>query len=336
MKILITGGAGYIGSHTIIELIRQGFNEVVSVDNFLNSSEVTYSRIEKITGIKIKHYSTDLKNIAALDEVFTKEKFDSVIHFAALKSVPESVASPIIYYQNNLLSLTNVLEMMKKHDVNQLIYSSSCSVYGNVRTLPVTEETELQQAESPYALTKQIGESLIENLCSIHPRFKAISLRYFNPAGAHDSGLTGEVKTQRPSNLVPLIAMQAAGLLEELIVFGNDYNTVDGTCVRDYIHVSDIANAHVKALTKIDDLDTNYCVYNLGSGTGMTTLKVIDAFEKINKVKINYSIGPRRAGDVEAIFAGNSKAKKGLAWEIRHDIHSICNTAWKWQLNSSS
>jgi len=336
MKILITGGAGYIGSHTIIELIKQGFNEVVSIDNFLNSSEVTYSRIEQITGIRIKQYSIDLKDLDALDNVFAIEQFQGVIHFAALKSVPESVASPTLYYQNNLVSLTNVLEMMKKYKVNKLIYSSSCSVYGNVNSLPVTEETDLKKAESPYALTKQIGESLIENFCSLNHAFKAISLRYFNPAGAHTSGLTGEVKTHRPSNLVPLIALQAAGKLKQLEVFGDDYSTKDGSCIRDYIHVSDIANAHVNALLKIENLNSNYHVYNLGSGTGMTTLEVIAAFEESNKVRINFTIGPRRAGDVEAIFASNSMAKKDLDWEIKHDIKSICTTAWKWQLSSSN
>ena len=336
MKLLVTGGAGYIGSHTIIELIEQGYEEVISVDNFFNSSEATYSRIENITGKKIKHYPIDLRDIGALDELFTNEKFDGVIHFAALKSVPESISKPHLYYQNNIQSLTNLLEVMHKYQVTNLIYSSSCSVYGNTNELPVTENTATQKAESPYALTKQIGESIIDNFCEIHKNFRAISLRYFNPAGAHKSGLTGEVKTQRPANLVPLIAQQANGKLAQLEVFGNDYSTKDGSCVRDYIHVSDIANAHLKAMEKIGNLESNYNVFNLGSGNGLTTLEVIAAFEKANGVSINYKIGPRRAGDVESIYASNEHAKKELDWHIVHDINSISTSAWKWELAESN
>lgn len=334
MKVLVTGGAGYIGSHTIIELFGRGYTNIVSADNYLNSSELEYTKLAKILGTDIQHEATDLANDKECKMLFQKHSFDAVIHFAALKSVPESVDIPNLYYQNNLNSLINVLNGMQESGVNKFIFSSSCSVYGNPEKLPVTESTPFGTAESPYAHTKQIGEQIIKNFCAVNPEIKALALRYFNPAGAHESGLIGEVKTKRPNNLVPIIAQNAIGMRENFTVFGSDFNTKDGSCIRDYIHVSDIAEAHVLAMEFLDQMDINYDVFNLGSGKGSTTLEVVHAFEKLEGVKLNYSIGPRRAGDVETIYANNEKAKTLLNWNPRHNLHDIVSTAWNWQQNA--
>ena len=334
MRILVTGGAGYIGSHTIIELINQGYNEVISVDNYLNSKPDTYNRIEEITGKKIEYYDVDLSSKSASRELFNTVSFDVIIHFAALKSVPESVEHPIHCYQNNLNCLLNVLEGMEKHSIDRFIFSSSCSIYGNPDKLPVTEDTPFGEAESPYARSKQMGERMIEDLCKIRPEFQALSLRYFNPVGAHPSGLIGEAHSDRPNNLLPVITQTAAKLREKLIIFGKDYPSEDGTCIRDYIHVTDIADAHVKGIHYMDQRqgdNNNYKAINLGSGNGTSVLEMVNTFEKITGVKVNYSFGERRDGDVYAIYANNEYAKNELSWEAKRSIEEMLSSAWKWQ-----
>lgn len=335
MKILVTGGAGYIGSHTIVELIQQGFKKIISIDNFSNSDPSTYTHVKQITGIEIEQFDLDLTNREATFNFFAKNKVEKVIHFAALKSVPESVDQPNLYYRNNLNSLINVMDAMNKNGVNQLIFSSSCSIYGNPEQLPVTEKSPFGYAESPYARSKQMGEDMIKDFTSTNPSFKAISLRYFNPVGAHPSALIGEGFTKRPNNLVPIITQTAAGLREELTVFGDDYPTKDGSCIRDYIHVCDIAEAHVKGMKFLSErkLDQNYQVINLGSGIGTSVLEMINAFETTNKTKINYTIGKRRKGDVASIYANNEKAEKLLGWKAKYSLAEMLSSAWKWQKN---
>lgn len=331
MNILITGGAGYIGSHTILELLEQGYEVPYSIDNYLNSEEDNYKKIEKIANKKVTFFNIDLKNKKATKSFFKSTKIDAVIHFAALKSVPESVENPIECYQNNVGGLINLVQAMQENNVHQLIFSSSCSVYGNPEQLPVNENTPFGKAESPYARSKQIGENILEDFCKANKDFNVISLRYFNPAGAHPSGFIGEGFTERPNNLVPLITQTAVGLRDKLTVFGTDYNTKDGSCVRDYIHVVDVAQAHVKALDYFDKMKRNYQVINLGTGNGTTVLEIIKSFEKVSGEKLNYELGPRRAGDVETIYADNSKAKKELQWEAKLNIEDMVATAWKWQ-----
>ncbi len=333
MNILVTGGAGYIGSHTLIELIDREFENLFSIDNYLNSEESNYDKIEKITGRKINYFNIDLKDKEAIKSFFNKNTIDSVIHFAALKSVPESIDIPIECYQNNVGGLLNLVEAMQESNVNQLIFSSSCSIYGNPEKLPVNENTPFGKAESPYARSKQMGENILEDFCKVNKNFKVISLRYFNPAGAHKSGFIGEGYTKRPNNLVPLIAQTAVGLRDKLTVFGTDYSTKDGSCVRDYIHVVDVAQAHVKALDYFNKMKPNYDVINLGTGNGTTVLEIIKSFEKASGQKLNYELGKRRAGDVETIYADNSKAKKELHWDAKLTIYDMVSTAWKWQQN---
>lgn len=334
MKILVTGGSGYIGSHTIISLKELGYNQIHSVDNYLNSAESEYLKIERITNSKIEYTELDLSDREKTFGFFSEHQFDAVIHFAALKSVPESVDLPTLYYNNNLNALINVLDAMTENGINYFIFSSSCAVYGNPEKLPVTEKTPFGKAESPYAHTKQIGETIIENHCKVNPNFKALSLRYFNPAGAHKSGMIGEVVTKRPNNLVPIIAQQAIGIRESFTVFGSDYNTRDGSCIRDYIHVSDISEAHVLGLEYLKELKGNYDVLNLGNGNGYTTLEVVKAFSNIEGVQLNFEVGDRRAGDVESIFADNSKARFNLNWNPKYDLPAIVDTAWTWQKNA--
>lgn len=332
--ILISGGAGYIGGNTIISLVEMGYKNLLSVDNFINSDSSSYSRLEKIIGMNILNENCDLADQKSCLALFKKYEIEGIIHFAALKSVPESVENPSLYYHNNINALVNLLEAAEKYDIKKFIFSSSCTVYGSPKELPVSEDSPYGKAESPYGLTKQIGEMLLENYCLIHPYFKAISLRYFNPAGAHESGLIGEIKNERPNSLVPILAQQAAGLREQITVFGSDYNTKDGSCVRDYIHVTDIAEAHVLAYSYLEKMNTNYDVFNLGSGNGNTTLEVVHAFEKENQLKLNYEVGERRKGDVEQIFASNEKAEKQLGWQPKRSLAEIVRSAWKWQQNS--
>lgn len=335
MKILVTGGAGYIGSHTIIDILESTDHEVVSIDNFSNSEPDTFDRIFEITGKRVHNYNLDLTDYKRLKEEFFDKEQDvaGIIHFAALKAVGESMEKPVMYYHNNLNSLINLLKSAHKYGVKHFIFSSSCTVYGNAEKQPVTEETPTQLTESPYGYTKLVGEKILHDFTLSKPGFTSISLRYFNPVGAHMSGLNGELPKGRPNNLVPVITQFASGWLDELWVHGNDYDTRDGTPVRDYIHVSDIAHAHVLAL---EDLvggkeEKAYDIFNLGSGLGVTVLEMLQAFEDVSGDKLNYQMGPRRAGDVEAIYADISKAHRQLQWTPKHDIHDAMQSAWKWQ-----
>lgn len=337
-KILVTGGCGYIGSHTIVDLLDNGF-EVISVDSLINSNEEPLKGIEEITGKKIKNYRTDLCDMDATREIF-KENPDitGIIHFAALKAVGESVEKPIWYFRNNINSLLNILEACKEFGVKDFIFSSSCSVYGNAKELPVTEDTPFQPAESPYARTKQLGEQMIRDFCVANPTFKAILLRYFNPAGAHKSTQLGESPVNPALNLVPVITEVAIGKREKLLVFGDDYNTRDGSCIRDYIHVMDLANAHTKSIQYLfEEKNNESCeVFNLGIGEGVSVLEAIQAFEKVTQQKLNYQIGPRRPGDVEAIYSNYHQAASKLGWEPTRDIEDIMSTAWNWEKKRST
>ena len=337
MKILITGGTGYIGTHTIIEVIKKTSWKLISVDNFIRSSPFVLDRIKKITAQQVKNYNTDLCDLTETKKIFSQNSdIGGVIHFAAFKSVPESVANPDLYYHNNIESLNNILACIQDFRIKNFIFSSSCSVYGNIDKLPVTENTELQKAQSPYAQTKQQGEKFIAEFSKKNPHISSIALRYFNPVGAHLSGLIGEYPIGKPENVVPVITQTAIGKIKQMQVFGNDYKTRDGTCIRDYVHVSDIANAHVLALEYLikGRNKANYEVINLGTGNGVSVLEAIKAFEKVSGKKINYKIGARRDGDVEAIYSDSSKAEKLLGWKPKYNINQMMASAWKWQLNS--
>lgn len=334
--ILITGGTGYIGSHTAIELLKGGRYEVISIDNHINSSARTLDRVEAITGKRMLNYNVDATDRAAVEEVFKNHpNIVGVIHFAALKAVGESVEKPLDYYGNNFGSLINLLHCCEKYDVGAFIFSSSCSVYGNIKQLPVTEESPVAETESPYAHTKLVGERIIQDFIKASEKVNAIALRYFNPVGGDESGLNGEDPVNRPSNLVPVITMVAAGLMPKLSVFGGDYDTRDGSCVRDYIHVTDIAQAHIKAIDfLVEGRNTEqYDLFNLGSGNGVTVLEAIEAFERITGKSLNYEVAPRREGDVVAIYSDSSKAKELLAWEANLGIDEMMASAWKWQEN---
>jgi UDP-glucose 4-epimerase len=333
-KILVTGGTGYIGSHTILQLIRTTNFEVISIDNHSRSFENTLDRIFEITGKKIKNYCIDLCDKKSVEKVFIENRdLIGVIHFAAYKSVNESVNNPILYYHNNLNSLLNIVTACEEFGVHHLIFSSSCSVYGNVNQLPVTEKTPLGKAESPYGHTKQIGEDILQNVTKKNKLLKAISLRYFNPVGADISGKLGENSTEKPSNLVPYITQTAVGIFPQLVVHGGDYPTRDGSCVRDYVHVSDIAEAHIKALNYLiqGKNKKSHEIYNLGTGNGVSVLEAIQSFEKVSGVKLNYRIGERREGDVVSIYSDCSYAKECLGWECQFGIDEMMRTAWAWQ-----
>jgi UDP-glucose 4-epimerase len=337
-KVIVTGGAGYIGSHTIIELIQNTNFEVISVDNYINSSEETYARIEAVTGKKINYKNIDLCEKETLFKSFENEDgIIGIIHFAALKSVPESVENPSLYYKNNLDSLVNVIDFCNFKKIPNLIFSSSCSVYGNIETLPVSEKTPFNKAESPYAHTKQIGEQMLELYSKSGVCFKTLALRYFNPVGAHDSGLIGESPINPPTSLISILSQTALGLKEKMFVHGTDYPTRDGSCIRDYIHVSDIANAHVIALNKLinDDSCLFFDVVNLGTGNGVSVKEAIESFEKNNNVALNYEYGPRRVGDVISIFSDTKKSFDFLGWKAERLIDEMVSSAWKWQQNLS-
>lgn len=336
-KILVTGGCGYIGSHTVVDLLDNGF-EVVIIDNHLRSKEITTKRIASITGQMVKNYVVDLCDEEATRKVFEAEPgISGIIHFAALKSVPESVDKPLLYYRNNLNSLINLLQLSVEFGVRNFVFSSSCSVYGNAKQLPVTEDTPMEAAESPYAATKQMGEKIISDFAAKFP-LRAILLRYFNPVGAHESGKLGEDTTDVVTAVVPRITGTAIGKFNLFTVFGSDYDTRDGSCVRDYIHVMDIANAHTKALEKLYGLtendpyaDKHPVIYNLGTGNGVTVKEAIESFERVSGEKLNWSAGPRRAGDVVAIYANNNKACTELSWVIKRDLDTMMRTAWSWE-----
>lgn len=334
--IIVTGGAGYIGSHTIIELLENTTLNVVSIDNFSNSDEETFERIKKITGKTVKNYKVDLCDLSATEIIFKTEKnIKGIIHFAAHKSVPESVINPHKYYHNNINSLLNVLECCKKYKVPNFIFSSSCSVYGNIDKLPVKETTPIGKAESPYAYTKQVGEEILKDYTLAHPELHVIALRYFNPVGAHISGLIGELPINKPSNLVPVITQTAIGKMKEMTVFGKDYDTRDGSCVRDYVHVTDIALAHVKAFNQLNTTasETNFTIYNLGTGNGVSVLEAIHSFEKVSGIKLNYHIGEKRPGDIGAIYSDTTSSEKKLGWKTKFSLDEMMESAWKWEQN---
>ncbi|OJW79473.1 MAG: UDP-glucose 4-epimerase GalE [Bacteroidetes bacterium 46-16] len=332
-KILVTGGCGYIGAHTIIDLIEHGF-EVISVDDLSRGSLRMIQGVELITGRSVKNYKVNLCNIEDTEALFIENPgICGIIHFAAFKSVPESVQEPLKYFRNNINSLVNVLQCAQEHHINQFVFSSSCSVYGNPKELPVMETAPIGEPESPYARTKQMGEAICRDFARQNRKFNVTLLRYFNPVGAHPSALIGELQ-EKPENLVPMITQTAIGKRMEMQVFGNDYPTRDGSCVRDYVHVMDIANAHTKALQyTIEGRNTDKCeVFNLGTGNGVTVLELIDAFEKASGQKLNYKIGPRRPGDVVAVYANNNKAHDLLGWTPKYDLDQMMDTAWRWEL----
>jgi UDP-glucose 4-epimerase len=335
MKTIITGGAGFIGSHTVVELQENGA-EVVILDDLSNSSADVIGRIERITGRKPAFYPIDVCNDTLLQEVFEKEgPIDAVIHFAAFKAVGESVGSPLKYYRNNLMSLIRLLEKMIAFGVSNLIFSSSATVYGQPDVLPASEDTPVQPAVSPYGNTKQINEEILRDAVNAHPALRGISLRYFNPIGAHPSGLIGELPIGTPNNLMPFITQTAIGKQEKLQVFGNDYNTPDGTAIRDYIHVVDLARAHVAAMERLvrGRNKARYEVFNLGTGKGFSVLEVIRSFEKTTGIRLNYEIVGRRPGDVEQIYASTDLANRELGWKAGLGLDQMTGSAWQWELN---
>ena len=331
--ILVTGGCGYIGSHTLVDLLENGF-DVISIDDLSRSSEYALAGIEKITGKKVKNYKVDLKNFDETLAVFQEnDSIAGIIHFAAYKAVGESVEESLLYYENNLFSLINLLKCAAEFDVPHFVFSSSCTVYGSPASIPVTESTPMQPAESPYGATKQMGETIVRDMFSNNGG-AAILLRYFNPVGAHPSALIGETPLGKPQNLVPAITQTAIGKLPTMKVFGNDYPTRDGSCIRDYIHVCDIAHAHTLALQYLQSNKyTENCeVFNLGTGNGITVLEAIRTFEEVTGRSLAYSMGARRPGDVMAIYANNEKAVQQLGWSIRYDLKEMMRTAWNWEL----
>lgn len=333
-KVIITGGCGYIGSQTIIELLRKTNYEVISIDNLVNSSESVLDRIQLITGKRIVNYNIDLCDLTATRKVFqANPEIVCVIHFAALKSVPESVDKPLLYYHNNMESLFNVIRCCEENQVNNFIFSSSCSVYGNVTSLPVREETPLSEVVSPYAHTKLMAEQTIKFIVQQN-KMNFVLLRYFNPVGGDETGMNGEDPRNPPVNLVPVITQTASGIRKSMTIFGNDYPTRDGSCIRDYIHVTDIADAHIKAMERLlqKKNSENYEIYNLGSGNGVSVFEAIHAFEEVTGIKLNYEVSSRRPGDVAAIYSDSTKAKENLNWIPVYTIKEMMDTSWKWQL----
>ncbi|SHG63122.1 UDP-glucose 4-epimerase [Fibrobacter sp. UWH9] len=332
MNILLTGGAGYIGSHTIIELDKAG-HSVVVVDNLVNSSEESLRRVAQIIGKPVPFVKADARDAAAMNEVFEKYSFDACIHFAGLKAVGESVAKPLEYYENNMNATFVLLDVMRKHNCKNFIFSSSATVYGDPAIIPITEECPKGQCTNPYGKTKSMLEEVLMDLQKADPEWNVVLLRYFNPIGAHQSGLIGENPNGIPNNLMPYITQTAVGLRQELGVFGNDYDTPDGTGVRDYIHVCDLAAGHVCALQAIER-KCGLAIYNLGTGHGYSVLDVVHAFEKANGLKVPYSIKPRRAGDIATCYCNPAKAKAELGWEAKYGIEDMCRDSWNFQKNN--
>ena len=334
-KILVTGGTGFIGSHTTVELQQAGY-DVVIVDNLSNSNAEVVDGIEQITGIKPAFEKVDCCDKQALEAVFAKYKdIKGIIHFAASKAVGESVEKPLLYYRNNTVSLLNLLELMPVYGVKGFIFSSSCTVYGQPTKehLPVTEDAPIQEACSPYGNTKQINEEIIRDYIHSGAPIKSVILRYFNPIGAHPSALIGELPNGVPNNLIPFVTQTAMGIRQELKIFGNDYDTPDGTCIRDYIYVVDLAKAHVKAMQRVLDMDTEPIEYfNVGTGRGVSTYEVVDKFEKATGVKVNWSYAPRREGDIEKVWANPDKANNVLGWKAEANLEDTLRSAWNWQL----
>ena len=332
--ILVTGGTGFIGSHTTVELQQAGYN-VVIVDNLSNSKIEVLDGIEKITGIRPAFENVDLRDLEATEKVFAKyPDIEGIIHFAASKAVGESVQKPLLYYRNNIVSLVNLLELMPQYNVKGIIFSSSCTVYGQPtpENLPVTENAPIQPALSPYGNTKQVNEEIIRDYIHSGANIKSIVLRYFNPIGAHPSALIGELPNGVPMNLIPFVTQTAIGVRKELKIFGNDYNTPDGTCIRDYIYVVDLAKAHVKAMERVLHSDSDKLeVFNVGTGRGVSTKEVVDAFEKATGVKVNWTYAPRRAGDIEKVWANPEKANNVLGWKAETSLEDTLKSAWNWQ-----
>jgi UDP-glucose 4-epimerase len=332
-KILVTGGTGYIGSHTVVDLLQHGF-DVISADNNSRSNAGMLDGIEKITGKKVKNYKVDLCNYDETRAIFEdNNNITGVIHFAAYKAVGESVENPLLYFHNNMGSLINILKCIEEFEIPAFVFSSSCTVYGNPDSIPVVETTPRKQAESPYGLTKQMGEQMIEAFAKANPDSKSVLLRYFNPAGAHPTAFIGELPIDKPQNLTPVITQTAIGKIPELTVFGTDYPTRDGSCIRDLIHVCDLAHAHTLAIQFLmDNKNASNCeVFNIGSGDGITVLESIKAFEESTGVKLTYKLGGRRPGDVIAIYANNDKAKNELGWVPKFGLKDIMSSAWKWE-----
>lgn len=329
MKILVTGGAGYIGSHTCVELLNAGY-EVVVMDNLYNSSEKALERVEQITGKKLTFYKVDMLDRDALEDIFQRERIDAVIHFAGLKAVGESVAKPLEYYHNNMTGTFQLCDVMRSHGCKNIIFSSSATVYGDPAFIPITEDCPKGKITNPYGQTKGMLEQVLTDLWVADHEWNVVLLRYFNPIGAHESGLIGEDPKGIPNNLVPYIAQVAVGKLECLGVFGNDYDTPDGTGVRDYIHVVDLAKGHVKAMKKLEP-GSGVNIYNLGTGNGYSVLDVVHAFEKASGREIPYQIKPRRAGDIATCYCDASKAKRELGWSAQKGILEMCEDSWRWQ-----
>lgn len=337
MNILVTGGAGFIGSHTVVELVEAGFEPII-LDNFSNSRPSAIAGLEQILGRSLRHYDLNCNDAELLARIFRDEHIAGVIHFAASKAVGESVEKPLLYYENNLSSLITLLKTMGAAGVTNFVFSSSCTVYGQPEHLPVTEETPVQPATSPYGNTKQVGEEIIRDTVASGARLKALALRYFNPIGAHESGLIGELPLGVPANLVPYLVQSAAGIRGPLTVHGTDYPTPDGTCIRDYIHVVDLAKAHVKALQVLADrTETSYYdVFNIGTGQGNSVLELIHTFEEATGVQLRYTLGPRRTGDVVAVYADVTKATEGLGWKAEKSLADGLRDSWRWQQKLST
>lgn len=333
MSILVTGGAGYIGSHTCVELLNAGF-EVVVVDNLCNSSRESMERVMEITGKRLTFYEADLLDRDALEQIFDEEAIDAVIHFAGLKAVGESVGKPLEYYHNNITGTLVLCDVMRNHGVKSIVFSSSATVYGDPAFVPITEECPKGEITNPYGRTKGMLEQILTDLHTADPEWKVLILRYFNPIGAHKSGRIGEDPKGIPNNLLPYITQVAVGKLERLGVFGSDYETSDGTCIRDYIHVVDLADGHVKALEKMAQNDGGVWIYNLGTGTGYSVLDVIHAFEEANDLKIPYVLMERRPGDVPQCYAAPLKAERELGWKAERDLKDMCRDSWNWQKNN--
>lgn len=332
-KVLVTGGLGYIGSHTVVALQQAGY-DVTIIDDCSNSDSTFLNRITSITSIKPRYFAIDLKNQSEVNNFFKENKVDGVIHFAAYKAVGESVDKPLMYYRNNLMGLINLLEAMNDNELNNIIFSSSCTVYGQADQMPINEQTALKKPESPYGKTKQMGEEILEDYSTTYQK-NVICLRYFNPVGAHPSSKIGELPKGIPNNLVPYVTQTAAGIRECLSVWGDDYPTRDGTAIRDYIDVNDLADAHVKAIARLleDKNKTKLEFFNLGTGTGSTVLEVVHAFENANDLKVNYKIQPRRAGDIVEAYADNTLAKTELNWEPKVTLEESLSNSWNWEKN---
>jgi len=332
MTILVTGGAGFIGSHTVVELQNSGY-DVVVLDNLINSNKKSLERVQKITGKPVKFYKADILDRDTLNKIFDAEKIDSVIHFAGLKAVGESVAKPWEYYENNIAGTLTLVDVMRKHNVKNIIFSSSATVYGDPAFIPITEECPKGQCTNPYGWTKSMLEQILSDIQKADSEWNVILLRYFNPIGAHKSGTIGENPNGIPNNLMPYVTQVAVGKLKELGIFGNDYDTHDGTGVRDYIHVVDLATGHVKALKKIEE-KAGLCIYNLGTGQGYSVLDIVKNFEAATGVKVPYVIKPRRSGDIATCYADPSKAERELGWKAERGIKEMCEDSWRWQSNN--